>query len=74
MSNDHYLRYCAIEEILENDKDLNHLRARLQTIADQIHTLLSHLTEEQRQILIEYLGVCAEVDQRIVEIACFCKK
>ena len=66
-----YSRYCEIEEKLENDEELNHLKQRLQETSEQVRTLMSQLTEEQRQILAEYLGTCAEADQRIVEIACF---
>ena len=69
-----YSRYCAIEEKLENDEELNHLKQRLQETSEQVRTLMSQLTEEQRGILAEYLGVCAEIDQRIVEIVCFCDK
>jgi len=66
-----YSRYCEIEEKLENDEELNHLKQRLQETSEQVRTFMSQLTEEQRQILAEYLGTCAEADQRIVEIACF---
>ena len=71
MSNDFYTRYCAIEEKLENDEELNYLKQRLQDTSELIQTLMSQLTEEQRGILAEYLGICAEAAQRIVEIACF---
>ena len=71
MSNDFYARYCAIEEKLENDEELKYLKQRLQETSGQVRALMTQLTEEQRTILAEYLGSCAEVDQRIVEIACF---
>ena len=71
MSNDFYARYCAIEEKLETDEELNHPKQRLRETSEQLRILMSQLTEEQRQILAEYLGTCAEADQRIVEIACF---
>ncbi len=74
MSNDFYARYCAIEEKLENDEELNHLKQRLQETSGQVRTFMSQLTEEQRGILAEYLGTCAEAAQRIVEIACFYEK
>ena len=74
MSNDFYTRYCAIEEKLDNDEELNHLKQRLQEASEQVRTLMSQLNEEQQDILAEYIGICAEVDQRIVEIACFCDK
>ena len=69
-----YSRYNAIEEKLETDEELNHLKWRLQETSEQVRTLMSQLTEEQRGILAEYLGTCAEAAQRIVEIACFCDK
>jgi len=69
-----FSHYCAIEEKLENDEELNHLKQRLQETSGQVRTLMSQLTEEQRGILAEYLGTCAEAAQRIVEIACFWEK
>ena len=69
-----YERYCALEEKLENDEELKELKERLREASEQVSALLSQLTEEQRQILTEYLGTCAEAYQRIVEIACFCDK
>ena len=66
-----YSRYIAIEEKLENDEELKHLKQQLQETSGQVQALMSQLTEDQRQTLTEYLGICAEIDQRIVEIACF---
>ena len=74
MSNDFYARYHAIEKQLETDEELNHLKQRLQKNWEQVHTLISQLTAEQQGILAEYLGTCAEVDQRIIEITCFCDR
>ena len=69
-----YKHYCEIEERLENDEELKYLKQRLQETSEQVRVLMSQLTQEQRDILTEYLGTCAEADQRIVEIACFCEK
>ena len=69
-----YARYCAIEEKLDKDEELNHLKQRLQETSGQVHSLMAQLTEQQRSILTEHLGICAEIDQRIVEISCFCEK
>ena len=74
MSSDLYARYNTIEEQLETDEELNHLKQRLRKTSEQVHTLISQLTAEQQDILTEYIGTCAEVDQRIVEIACFFEK
>ena len=68
-----YARYCAIEEKLDKDEELNHLKQRLQETSGQVCSLMAQLTEQQRSILTEHLGICAEIDQRIVEIACFCE-
>ena len=74
MSSDLYAQYNTIEEQLETDEELNHLKQRLRKTSEQVHALISQLTAEQQDILTEYIGTCAEVDQRIVEIACFCEK
>ncbi len=71
MTNNYYARYYAIEEALENDEELNHLKQRLQQTEQEVRAIMPNLTEEQHQILTEYLGICAEIDQRIVEIASF---
>ena len=68
-----YLRYSTIEEKLENDEELKCLKQRLQETSGQVCSLMAQLTEQQRSILTEHLGICAEIDQRIVEIACFCE-
>ena len=69
-----FSRYYAIEEKLKADEELKLLQQRLQEASGQVHALMSQLTGEQRQILTEYIGICAEIDQRIVEIACFCEE
>ena len=74
MSNDFYTCYNAIGEHLETDEELNYLKQKLQEASKQLCVLMSQLSAEQRDILTEYLGICAEIDQRIIEIACFYKK
>ena len=69
-----YSHYCILEEKLENDEELKHLKQQLQKTSEQVSLLKEQLTEQQQDILTEYLGICAEIDQRIVEIACFCDK
>ena len=69
-----YARYCTIEEKLDKDEELNHLKQRLQETSGQVCSLMAQLTEQQRSILTEHLGICAEIEQRIVEIACFYEK
>ena len=71
MSEQHYTRYCAIEKALENDGELGLLKRRLEAVTCELQTVLSRLSEEDRATVTEYLGIQAEIDQRIVELACF---
>ena len=71
MSNSYYARYCAIEQALEDDEELKDLKQRLQKSERNLRAMMPNLTGEQQEILTEYLGVCSEIDQRIVEIASF---
>ena len=69
-----YARYCAIEDKLEDDWELRHLRQQLYEKTSALGQVLCQLTPAQCSVICEYLDVCAEIDQRIVEIACFCDK
>ena len=66
-----YARYCAIEEQLENDKELGALKQRLAEETAALNRILDRLPEEDRAVILEYLGLLAEIEQRIVELSCF---
>ena len=66
-----YDKYCAINEQLEKDKELIYLRKRLKTESAAFDDLLDRLSADDQQIIVEYMGICAEIDERIVEIAAF---
>ena len=66
-----YDKYCAINEQLEKDKELIYLRKRLKTESTAFDDLLDRLSADDQQIIVEYMGICAEIDERIVEIAAF---
>ena len=66
-----YARYCAIEELLENDKELGALKQRLAEESAALNRVLDRLSEEDRAVISEYLGLMAEIEQRIVELSCF---
>ena len=66
-----YARYCAIEEQLENDKELGALKQRLAEESAALNRVLDRLSEEDRAVIFEYLGLMAEIEQRIVELSCF---
>ena len=69
-----YARYCAIEEQLENDKELGALKQRLAEESSALNRVLDRLSEEDRAIIFEYLGLMAEIEQRIVELSCFSRE
>ena len=69
--NEAYARYCAIEELLENDKELGALKQRLAEEAAALNRVLDRLSEEDRAVILEYLGLLAETEQRTVELSCF---
>ena len=69
-----YARYCAIEELLENDKELGALKQRLAEESSALNRVLDRLSEEDRAVISEYLGLLAEIEQRIVELSCFSRE
>ena len=66
-----YTRYCAVEEQWDNDKELSMLKQRLAEESAALNRVLARLPEEDRAVVSEYLGLLAEIGQRIVELACF---
>ena len=66
-----YARYCAVEEQLVNDKELGALKQRLAEESSALNRVLDRLSEEDRAVISEYLGLMAEIEQRIVELSCF---
>ncbi len=71
MLKDVYAKYCAINEQLNNDEELILLRKRLAAETEAFNALLNTLSPEDQQTVTEYMGICAEIDERIVEIAAF---
>ena len=71
MLDEPYKNYCALEETLESDEELRFLKKQLQEQESAVNRVLSQLSEQQRAVIINYIGICAEIDQRIAEICCF---
>ncbi len=71
MLKDVYAKYCAINEQLNKDEELTLLRKRLAAETEGFNALLNTLSPEDQQTVTEYMGICAEIDERIVEIAAF---
>ena len=66
-----YDRYRAIEALLESDEELSILKQRLLKASMELESILARLAEDEQAVITEYTGLLAEIEQRIVEIACF---
>lgn len=66
-----YSRYCAVQKAMETDEEYLWLEERRLQQDRRLAALLDSLPEEQKGIIIEYIGICAEQSERILEIACF---
>ena len=66
-----YSRYAALENSIKSDAEIQMLLKRLQEQETVFLKVCSRLCVEDRDILYEHLGICAEINQRIIEIACF---
>ena len=71
MSKAAYERYKWIEAQLESDPDYLALMRRLRENEPAFHGALNALNPEQREAIIEHMGICAELAERTTEIACF---
>ena len=71
MSKAAYERYKWIEAQLESDTEYLALMERLRENEPAFHAALDALTPEQRETIIEHMGICAELAERTTEIACF---
>ncbi len=65
-----YERYKWMEKRLETDSEYQHLMERLQAQTPAFHAVLDALTPDQKQDIIEYIGICSELAERSTEIAC----
>lgn len=64
-------RYCTIQKMLEKDGEYLMLKAACIRSERQLLELMENLTIPQREIITEYIGIYGELNERIVEIACF---
>ena len=71
MTEKDYTRYCAIEVRLKNDDEMKVLKHRLEAASADLDSVLSRLSNGEQAAVTEYLGILAEIQQRIVELACF---
>ena len=71
MLDEPYKRYLRLEDKLEHDEELHYLKQQLSEHESALREVLSQLSEQQRAVITNYIGICGEIDQRIVEISCF---
>lgn len=66
-----YQRYKAVQKQLEIDEEYRMLKKQQEAQQIQFQAVMRTLTERQQQIITEFIGTCAELDERELEIACF---
>ena len=64
-------RYLAVNKAIETDGEYLFLQTRLRDNAPRFNAVMDSLTPQQQEIITEHLGICAELQERTVEIACF---
>jgi len=64
-----YDQYVKVCQLLEQDPEYLDLEKKRLTREADFRMLLSELTHSQQEILIDYMGICAELQERILEIA-----
>lgn len=66
-----YKRYCAVCEARRTDPEYLALEARLKEHEPRFQGVTQCLTPQQQEVIIEYIGLCGELGERAIEIACF---
>ena len=66
-----YKRYEYIRKAQESDSEFLALRQRFLAQEPVFRTLMEGLQPEQREVITEYLGILAELEERVMELACF---
>ncbi len=71
MSEQFYTHYRSLEAQMAADGELQTLRQRLAAQEPLLREAIGQLPPEQQQEIWEYLGILAELSQRVVEIVSF---
>lgn len=64
-------RYQRVQSLLETDREYIGLLRRQQELEPVFQAVFCSLSEPDRAILTEYLGLLAEQENRVLELACF---
>ncbi len=71
MSETAYNRYSAICAALDTDEEYLALKAHFGENEPCFLTVMESLSPRHRDIIMQHIGICGELHERIVEIACF---
>ena len=63
-------RYQYILEQLWQDSEYQFLDAQRLTAQRELGHMMQALTEDQRQTILDYVGICSQQDWRALESAC----
>jgi hypothetical protein len=66
-----HARFKWIKRQVEADAEYLHLLQRLQLATPDFLAAVNTLSQEQRDSVYEYIGICAELSDRVTEIACY---
>lgn len=65
-----YRRYLQLQTMLETDEEYIALMVQREAKLPALMAALEILPEAQRDAVTEYLGLCAELENRAMELAC----
>ena len=66
-----YKRYEYIRKAQESDPEYLALRQRFLDQEPEFRAVMQVLPSGQREVINEYLGILAELEERAMELACF---
>ena len=74
MGNSAYRQCQLVQKAVESDREYAELNRLRQLCEADYRQVIQTLSPQQHQIITEYIGICAEMTERIVELACFCQE
>ena len=71
MENKAHERYKWIKQQMEIDEEYLHLMRRLRENEPAFQAAMNALPQKHRDSIVEYIGILAELSDRMTEIACY---
>ena len=65
-----YLRYQQLNDRIESDGEYRFLQAQRLNQMTAFMAVLERMPTAEQEIVLEYLGICGEIGERRVEVAC----